>query len=103
MQITAAVAHKNFGPFSIEQLELSDPRPDELLVKVIASGMCQAGQHGRDGYYKTPLAAVCGHDGAGILFAVGKAVKKFAPGDPVVMSFPWCGRCPNCTRPMESI
>ncbi|MFZ1092886.1 MAG: alcohol dehydrogenase catalytic domain-containing protein, partial [Xanthobacteraceae bacterium] len=95
MQITAAVAHKNFGPFSIEQLELSDPRPDELLVKVIASGMCQTDQHGRDGYYKTPLPAVFGHEGAGIVSAVGKAVTKFAPGDHVVMSFPWCGKCPN--------
>ena len=102
MQITAAVAHKHFGPFSIEQLELSDPRPDEVLVKVIASGMCQTDQHGRDGYYKTPLPAVFGHEGAGIVSAVGKAVTKFAPGDHVVMSFPWCGKCPNCTRRMES-
>ena len=40
MQITAAVARQNFGPFSIERLDLTDPRPDELLVKVVASGMC---------------------------------------------------------------
>ncbi|HEY7247135.1 MAG TPA: NAD(P)-dependent alcohol dehydrogenase [Xanthobacteraceae bacterium] len=102
MQITAAVAHERFGPFSIEQLELTEPRPDELLVKVIASGMCQTDQHGRDGYYNTPLPAVFGHEGAGIVAEVGKAVTQFAPGDHVVISFPWCGQCANCTRRMES-
>ena len=58
MQITAAVAREKFGRFSIEPVELTDPRPDELLVKVTASGMCQTDQHGRDGYYNTPLPAV---------------------------------------------
>ena len=71
MQITAAVARERFGQFSIEQLELTDPRPDELLVKVVASGMCQTDQHGRDGYYNTPLPAVFGHEGAGVVLAVG--------------------------------
>ncbi len=102
MQVTAAVARERFGPFSIEQLELSEPRADELLVKVIASGMCQTDQHGRDGYYNTPLPAVFGHEGAGIVAAIGNAVTKFAPGDHVVMSFPWCGQCPNCRRRMQS-
>jgi aryl-alcohol dehydrogenase len=102
MQITAAVARKNFGPFSIERLDLTDPRPDELLVKVVASGMCQTDLHGRDGYYNTPLPAVFGHEGAGIVQAVGAGVTRFTPGDHVVMSYPWCGACPNCRRHMES-
>lgn len=102
MQITAAVAHERFGPFRIEQLELTDPRPDELLVKIVASGMCQTDQHGRDGFYNTPLPAVFGHEGAGVVAAVGKAVTQFAPGDHVVISYPWCGTCPNCRRQMES-
>ena len=101
MRITAAVAREKFGPFTIEPVELTDPRPDELLVKVVASGMCQTDQHGRDGYYNTPLPAVFGHEGAGIVLAVGDRVTKFAPGDHVVMSFPWCGTCPNCRRAME--
>ncbi len=54
MQITAAVAREKFGAFTIDQLELTDPRPDEVLVKIVASGMCQTDQHGRDGYYDTP-------------------------------------------------
>ena len=100
MQITAAVARKKFGRFSIESVELTDPRPDELLVKVVASGMCQTDQHGRDGYYNTPLPAVFGHEGAGIVLAVGGGVTNFTPGDHVVMSFPWCGTCANCRRQM---
>jgi aryl-alcohol dehydrogenase len=102
MQITAAVARERSGQFSIEQLELTDPRPDELLVKIAASGMCQTDQHARDGYYNTPLPAVFGHEGAGVVAAVGSDVTKFAPGDHVVISFPWCGACANCRRHMES-
>jgi aryl-alcohol dehydrogenase len=102
MQITAAVARERFGPFSIERVELCNPRPDELLVKIVASGMCQTDQHGRDGYYNTPLPAVFGHEGAGIVAAVGKGVTKFAPGDHVVISFPWCGMCSNCKRHMQA-
>jgi aryl-alcohol dehydrogenase len=102
MRITAAVARERFGAFSIETLDLTDPRPDELLVRIVASGMCQTDQHGRDGYYNTPLPAVFGHEGAGIVAAVGNAVTKFAPGDHVVISYPWCGVCSNCRRRMES-
>ena len=102
MQITAAVAREKFAPFSIEQVELADPRPDELLVRIVASGMCQTDQHGRDGYFDIPFPAVFGHEGAGVVAAVGSGVTKFAPGDHVVMSFPWCGTCANCRRRMES-
>lgn len=100
--ITAAVVREKFGAFSIEQLELTDPRPDELLVKIVASGMCQTDIHGRDGYFNSPYPAVYGHEGAGIVEAIGSAVTKFAPGDHVVISYPWCGACPNCLRQMQS-
>jgi aryl-alcohol dehydrogenase len=102
MQITAAIARERFGDFSIERIDLTDPRPDELLVRIVASGMCQTDQHARDGYYNTPLPAVFGHEGAGVVEAVGGGVTAFAPGDHVVISFPWCGTCPNCRREMES-
>src|SRR5512145_343295 len=101
MQIVAAVARARFGDFSIEPLELVDPRADELLVEIVASGMCQTDLHGRDGYYNTPLPAVFGHEGAGVVAAIGKDVTSFAVGDHVVLSFPWCGACPNCRRQME--
>ena len=101
MQIVAAVARERAGNFSIEQLELTDPRADELLVRIVASGMCQTDLHGRDGYYNTPLPAVFGHEGAGVVAAIGNSVTNFAVGDHVVLSFPWCGACANCKRQME--
>jgi aryl-alcohol dehydrogenase len=101
-QITAAVVREKSGPFTIETLELTDPRPDELLVKIVASGMCQTDIHGRDGYFRSSYPAVYGHEGSGIVEAVGNAVTKFAPGDHVVISYPWCGTCPNCLRQQQS-
>jgi aryl-alcohol dehydrogenase len=91
---------EKFAAFTIDKLELTDPRPDEALVRIVASGMCQTDLHGRDGYYDTPYPAVYGHEGAGIVETVGRSVTKFAPGDHVILSFPWCGACPNCRRDM---
>lgn len=96
MKITAAVVHERSGPFSVEQIELCDPRADELLVEVVASGMCATDLHGRDAYYPTKFPKVFGHEGAGIVRAVGIAVSAFRAGDHVVMAYPWCGECPNC-------
>src|ERR1700683_4563916 len=96
MRITAAVINERSGPFVIDTLELCAPRPDELIVRVVASGMCQTDLHGRDGYYANPYPGVFGHEGAGVVHAVGDAVRGFAPGDHVVMPYPWCGRCANC-------
>src|ERR1700728_345918 len=102
MQIKAAVVSARSGPFVIDTVELCEPRPDELIVRVVASGMCQTDLHGRDGYYATPYPGVYGHEGAGVVHAVGSAVRSFAPGDYVVMSFPWCGHCVNCEQDMHS-
>ncbi|HEY2754986.1 MAG TPA: NAD(P)-dependent alcohol dehydrogenase [Pseudolabrys sp.] len=102
MKITAAVVRERSGAFNIEPLDLSDPRDDELLVEVVASGMCQTDLHGRDGYYATPYPAVFGHEGAGIVRAIGRGVTAFKPGDHVVMSYPWCGECPNCRSARQS-
>jgi aryl-alcohol dehydrogenase len=98
MQITAAVVAEKSAPFVIETLELAEPRADELIVRVAASGMCQTDLHGRDGYFASPYPAVYGHEGAGVVHAVGSAVGDFAPGDHVVMSYPWCGACANCRK-----
>ncbi len=96
MKITAAVVRERGGAFGIEELDLCDPRPDELLVQVIASGMCATDLHGRDAYYIAQFPKVFGHEGAGVVRAVGSGVTKFKPGDHVVMAYPWCGECPNC-------
>ena len=102
MKITAAVARERFGAFAIETVDLDTPRDDELLVEVMATGICQTDLHGRDGYYNTPLPAVFGHEGAGIVRAVGRGVTEFKAGDHVVMAYPWCGECPNCRTHRQS-
>ena len=71
MQITAAVVRERSAPFALEKLELCDPRPDEVIVRVVASGMCQTDLHGRDGYFASPYPGVYGHEGAGVVHAVG--------------------------------
>jgi aryl-alcohol dehydrogenase len=102
VKITAAVVPAKAAPFVIDTVDLTEPRGDELLVEVVASGMCQTDLLGRDGYYTTPYPAIFGHEGAGIVRAVGNAVRDFKPGDHVVMSYPWCGQCPNCRAHMQS-
>jgi aryl-alcohol dehydrogenase len=98
MQIKAAVVRERSGPFVIDTLELCPPRADEVMVRVVASGMCQTDLHGRDGYFVSPYPAVYGHEGAGVVHAVGSAVRGLVPGDHVVMSYPWCGDCANCRQ-----
>jgi aryl-alcohol dehydrogenase len=68
----------------------------------VASGMCATDLHGRDAYYPTKFPKVFGHEGAGIVRAVGGAVTNFKPGDHVVMAYPWCGECPNCKAHRQS-
>jgi aryl-alcohol dehydrogenase len=102
MQIKAAVVSERSAPFVIETVELCEPRPDEVVVRVVASGMCQTDLHGRDGYYPAPYPKVFGHEGAGVVHAVGGAVRSLAPGDHAVMSYPWCGACANCKEHRQS-
>jgi aryl-alcohol dehydrogenase len=97
MKITAAIVPARSAPFEIHTLDLAAPRSDEVLVRILASGMCQTDLHARDGYFPNlPYPIVCGHEGAGIVEEVGAAVTDLAPGDPVVISFPWCGDCEPC-------
>jgi threonine dehydrogenase-like Zn-dependent dehydrogenase len=97
MKIVAAVVPARSAPFQIETLELAGPNPEEALLRIVASGMCHTDLHARDGYFRNlPYPIVCGHEGAGIVEAVGAAVTDLAAGDPVVISFPWCGECEPC-------
>lgn len=102
MQITAAVVRERSGPFNIERIDLCDPRIDEVLVEVVASGMCATDLHGRDAYYPTKFPKVFGHEGAGIVRAVGSGVTTLKTGDHVVMAYPFCGECPNCRTQRQS-
>ncbi len=96
MKITAAVTESAGAPFALQELELGDLRPDEVLVRVAAAGICHTDLIMRDQWYPVPLPAVLGHEGAGVVERVGSAVTLVAPGDRVGMSFNSCGHCPTC-------
>jgi aryl-alcohol dehydrogenase len=98
VRITAALVPEKGAPFRLEQLELADPGPDELVVRVAATGVCQTDVHGRDDFFGIPFPCVFGHEGAGVVERVGSAVTRVAPGDRVVMYSPSCGRCRACRR-----
>ncbi len=97
MQITAAVLRSRSGPFGLETLQLEDPRAGEVLVRVVATGVCHTDMVMRDQDLPTPQPVVLGHEGAGIVERVGPGVTKVAPGDHVVMTFNSCGTCPSCS------
>ena len=96
MKITAAVTESAHAPFALQELELGDLRPDEVLVHVAAAGICHTDLIMRDQWAPVPLPAVLGHEGAGVVEAVGSAVTLVAPGARVGMSFDSCGHCPTC-------
>jgi len=98
MKITAAVVREAAQPFALEELQLAEPQPDEVLVRLVAVGVCHSDVAARDQSLPIALPAVLGHEGAGIVEKVGSAVTKLAPGDKVVMTVAFCGECTNCKR-----
>ena len=94
--INAAVVREKGGAFVIERIDLDDPRDNEVLVRISGVGMCHTDLVVRDQYFPTPLPAVLGHEGSGIVEKIGAAVTKVAVGDHVVLSFGSCGVCANC-------
>jgi aryl-alcohol dehydrogenase len=80
----------------LQELELGELRPDEVLVEVRAAGICHTDLIIRDQWLPTPLPAVLGHEGAGVVSRVGSAVTAVQAGDRVGMSFNSCGSCPTC-------
>ena len=96
MKVTAAVAVAPKAPLEIRELELDDPRPDEIRVRMVASGVCHTDAIVRDQWYPTPLPAVLGHEGAGVVDAVGAAVTDLSVGDRVVLAPAFCGTCQQC-------
>ena len=101
MLIDAAVTESKGAPFAIKRLELGELRDDEVLVKVAACGICHTDLIIRDQWYPVPLPAVLGHEGAGLVEAVGTAVAKVKPGDHVALSYGSCGTCPNCVVKLD--
>jgi len=96
--ITAAIVREKGGPFRIEKLRLDEPRADEVLVRIVATGMCHTDVVVRDQVYPVPQPIVLGHEGAGVVEKVGSSVVKVQPGDHVVLTFMSCGRCRLCAQ-----
>lgn len=74
MEITAPVVRKSGGPFAIEKIEIEGIRPDEVLVRVVGTGLCHTDLVVRDQVLPTLLLAILGHEGAGIVEAVSGEV-----------------------------
>jgi aryl-alcohol dehydrogenase len=98
MKITAAVVDEKSAPFELRELELEAPRSGEVLVRIVATGICQSDLHVRDQEYPVPLPAVFGHEGAGVVAAVGATVNSVSPGDHVILSYQSCGQCRPCLQ-----
>ncbi len=96
MRANAAVFEKLFTPLSVTDVEIDAPRPGEALVKIVASGVCHTDALARDGDMPFPAPGVLGHEGAGVVRAVGDGVTNVSVGDKVVIGWPWCGSCRNC-------
>ncbi|NIA56927.1 NAD(P)-dependent alcohol dehydrogenase [Massilia sp. TW-1] len=94
--IRAAVARTAGQPLQFESATLEAPRDNEVLVRMVATGVCHTDMVIRDQQYKTPLPMILGHEGAGVIEQVGRNVTTVAPGDHVVMAYMYCGLCSPC-------
>src|SRR5436190_4341217 len=88
----------------VEEIELAPPERYEVLVRIKASGVCHSDQNAIDGTAPTRCPAVLGHEGAGIVEAVGADVTRVAVGDHVALSWaPSCGVCAECLRELPHL
>ncbi|MGW1215150.1 NAD(P)-dependent alcohol dehydrogenase [Streptomyces sp. NPDC002499] len=92
----AAVVESGGAPFTLSDVRLDEPGPNEAVVRIVAAGLCHTDLGVASGGLPFPLPGVLGHEGAGVVEAVGPAVTGVAPGDHVVLSFTSCGGCRNC-------
>ncbi len=96
LSVRAAVLRPPGGPLKIERLQMEGPRADEVLVRLIASGICHTDIGFCEGGARGPV--VLGHEGAGVVERAGEKVRGVKPGDHVVLSYQSCGHCPACRR-----
>ena len=93
----AAILHGANEPLTVEEIDIIDPRPTEVLVRTAVSGVCHSDLHFVDGSWRIPTPVVLGHEAAGVVEKVGDSVSYVQPGDHVIMSFrPFCGSCTYC-------
>jgi aryl-alcohol dehydrogenase len=96
MMIQAAVAREAGATLSIEEFDLDDPRADEILVRVEAVGVCHTDDNARLGRLPVVFPVILGHEGAGTVERVGRDVTRVRPGDRVLFTPDYCGRCEQC-------
>ena len=96
MQITAAVSREVHASLEFSTLELEQPRADEVRVRLVATGVCHTDALVRDGVLPGSTPVVLGHEGAGVVDAIGAEVTTVAVGDHVVLGFNSCGACDQC-------
>ena len=93
----AAILHAPKSDLVIEDVEIAEPGPREVLVRTVAVGLCRSDLHFIDGAWPHPLPTIPGHEAAGIVEAVGSEVTRMKPGDPVIACFTaFCGSCAQC-------
>ncbi|GGE32852.1 alcohol dehydrogenase [Pullulanibacillus camelliae] len=96
MEMKAASLYEPKGDFVFENVEIREPKSNEVLIKIVASGVCHTDAVAREQFVPVPLPVVLGHEGSGIVEKVGADVTTVKPGDHVVLSFSSCGHCENC-------
>lgn len=96
MRVQAAVMPAVGAAFEFRELELDEPREDEVQVRLVAAGVCHTDAVVRDGLIPTTMPIVLGHEGSGVVERVGAAVRHLRPGDHVVISAASCGICRSC-------
>lgn len=102
MEVKAAVVFEPAGEFKIENLELSEPRDDEVVVRIVATGICHTDLAAQAGHLPIPAPpSVFGHEGAGVVEKVGSRVTKVKPGDHAVLAWDYCGTCSSCKQGQE--
>ena len=102
--VTAAVVREQRAPLTLEQLELDEIRDDEVRVRMVATGICHTDAVVRDGLAPTPLPAVLGHEGTGVVEEVGRSITTASsPGDHVVLAAAYCGTCKQCRAGLDGL
>ena len=99
VKTSAAVFRGPGEPLEVREIDLDEPGPRDVLVRMAAVGICGTDLHSIRGEWNRPTPMVLGHEGAGIVEAVGDGVESVRPGDEVVLSWaPACGECADCRR-----
>lgn len=96
LAIEAAVVERAGDTFRFERLEMDPPGPDQVRIRIHACGICHTDMVMRDGALPIPFPVILGHEGAGVVEAVGADVGGIVPGDHVLLSFHSCGTCSAC-------